>query len=428
MRAPLVLALPFIKGETLSGYVSRNAKLHETTPRDFCSDLGMRGPFLCSGRDSQVERLAWLTGEPLETLQNWRTQKIGIGRYKVGQAVASTGVLRRTAVRLCPQCVLSALSDTGPHGVFQMLEWSVLCIHTCAQHSCPLITLPSTKLSHAAYDFATHVLEHKSDVLRACQKAEELHETRFERYIRQRIWCGPNDDWLRGMDLTHIHRASLSLGAALEGIRGPVPTDLSVVEEQSLCEIGFQSLADGKEAFKAVLVDLHRASTTERPYYSADMGPFYHWMREVHTQPALAEMVQITRNHVFDTYPTPLDKDVFGAKPTHQQWLTMDDARKRSGFGSVFLKRLLGYLNGVSKHEALKRTDVHVNEVERAKTYWNTLINLKDAAAKLCILPTQVKTLQTRGVLSSIKITSSLRYLLRDEVDGLLKAMDDLPS
>lgn len=427
MMAPLKPALPFIEGETLSGYVSRHAVLFETTPRDFCSDLGMRWPFLCSGYDTQVERLCWLTGESVEALRAWRTQKIGIGYYKVGKAQANTAVLRRTAVRLCPQCVTTALSETGPPGVFQMLEWSILSIHRCSRHSCPLITLPSSNHSHTTYDFAARVLEHREKIHRASESQETLKEISFENYIQKRIWHGPKGDWLSDWDLHHIHRASLTLGAALSGIKGEMPGNLPMLEVRSLCELGFSNLASGNAKFKSALHELHEASTTERPYYSADLGPFYHWLREAHAEPPLAELVQIIQKHVFDTYPTPTGKGVFGKKPKVQKWLTINDARKRSGFGAVFLKQLLGHLDGISEEAALKRTDVHVDEIKRAKSYWRTLINLKRAASDLGIHAQQVKALQNRCVLSTVKITSSKRYLKRVEIDDLLKRVSELP-
>lgn len=49
----------------------------------------------------------------------------------------------------------------------------------------------------------------------------------------------------------------------------------------------------------------------------------------------------------------------------------------------MFLKQLLGHLDGISEEDALKRTDVHVDEIKRAKSYWKTLINLKRAASDL---------------------------------------------
>lgn len=106
----------------------------------------------------------------------------------------------------------------------------------------------------------------------------------------------------------------------------------------------------------------------------------------------------------------------------------MEEARKRSGLGAVFLKRLLGHLNQVPDAASLKRTDVHVDELREAMVYWKKLINLKDAAAELSILPEQVKSLQNCGVLQTVKITSSLRYSLRGEVQQLLTNIHLLPE
>jgi len=428
MTAPLVLALPFIEGETLHGYVSRNAALHETTPRNFCSDLGMRWPFLCSGHDGQIERLAWLTETRTDMLRTWCTKKIGIGHYQIGKTVASTGILRRTAVRLCPKCVVAALTETGPHGVVQQLEWSILGIYCCPKHKCSLITLPSANHSHATYDFVGRILRHRGQIQLASEVEELLPGSIFEQYVRERIWVGPQNDWLQDLDLTNLHRTCLTLGGALSGLKGQIPEALPIDVSRSFCDLGLRTLLKGKKGYKAALPDMHRASTAERSYYSADMGPLYHWLRGVQTQSALAGLLQITRQHIFDTYPIPMDKEVFGKTPSTQKWLTMEEARKRSGFGAVFLKRLLGHIDGVPEKDALKRTDVHVEELEKVALFWGSLINLKDAAALLGILPQQVKSLQNRGVLSSIKITSSLRYLKRTEVTGLLDALQKLPS
>lgn len=426
--SPLKPALSFMAGETLSGYVSRQAKLHETTPRGFCTDLGMRWPFLCSGHDDQVERLAWLTGEPLDLLRQWRTLQIETGHYMIGKAQANIAVLRRTALRLCPQCVMNALSETGPSGVFQMLEWSILSIKTCEKHGCPLITLPSSKYSHTTYDFVSRVLEHLGTIRRANETCEALKETSFEEYVRKRIWSGPQSDWLNAWNLNHIHRASLTLGAALNGHKGEMSGDLSANEERSLCEKGFQCLEKGEGPFKDALVELHRASTTERPYYSADMGPFYYWLREAQSQPVLAEVVEVARDHVFETYPTPTGKSVFGKKPKVQKWLTIDEARRRLGCGAVFMKQLMGHMKGVSERDALKRTDVHIDEISQVESYWKSLVRLKHAASDLAISPQQVKSLQNLGILSTIRVTSSQRYLKREEIDDLLSRVSELPD
>ncbi len=54
----------------------------------------------------------------------------------------------------------------------------------------------------------------------------------------------------------------------------------------------------------------------------------------------------------------------------------MEEARRRTNLGVVFLKLLLGHLDGISKAKALKRTELSVKEVERAKAYRDTLLTL----------------------------------------------------
>lgn len=428
MTAHLKPALPLFEGETLPGCVSRHAKLFETTPRDLCTDLGMRWPALCSGHDEQIERLAWLIGEPSQKLKSWSVKQIGNGRYRVGRAYASMGTLRRTAVRLCPKCVARSLSEVGPHGVHQLLEWSLVCIDRCDEHRCPLITLPRAENSHATYDFVARVLAHRDDVFKAADRSVELPEIGFETYVRRRLRDGAAEDWLKELDLTLLHRGSLSLGAALCGVKVKRMQDLPETRTRELCQAGFQCLVEGPDAYREALSSLYDSGNAERPYYSADFGVHFRWLREVRNAPEIEVLASVAREHVFARYPTRPRKKVFDRLPAMQIWLTIDEARKRLGFGAVFLKKLLGHLDGVAEEEALKRTDVHVDEISKVQAFWDDLINLKEAGRILGLRRLQVKGLQNRGVLKIIRITSTLRYLSRVEVMALVKQIEQLPE
>ncbi|MBU2867884.1 TniQ family protein [Pacificibacter marinus] len=427
MKAQLSLMLPLIEGETPASFVSRLAALHQTSPRDFCSDLGMRWPFLCTGHEDQVAQLAWLVGQPATQLHRWSARKLSIGRYKVGRTHSSIGVFRRTATRLCPVCAEEALSETGPHGVAQRLEWSALSLHRCETHQCALITLPPAPHAHLAYDVVAQVHQHQGRIREFAQSPTFLEPTAFEAYIRERIYDGPQTDWLHAMDLTNLHRASLTLGAALEGMLSRDVALLGRDDERALCQTGFERLHVGSEGLKAALDRLRAQSMAERPYFSTDLGPFYHWLREVYDDPSLSQITELTREHIYKTYPVDLNQYVLGEKPQKVIWLTMEQARKRSGFGALFLKKLLGHLQGVSEVEALMRTDVHVDELREAKAFWVTLANLKEAADALAVSPSQVKIMMSLGVLPNIQITSSLRYTKREAVLKLLRAVEGLP-
>lgn len=428
MTGPLIASLPFIDGETLSGYVSRSAKLFQTTPRDLCSDLGMNWPSLCSGRTDQIERLAWLIGADQRSLKIWNTYEIDAGLYRIGRTVAKKGVLRRTAVRLCPQCVISTQTLSGPMGVYQMLEWSVACIYSCPRHHCPLITLPSVAHTHSNYDFASRVIDRIDVVRRAADASIRLTPTSFEGYVRERIRHGPQADWLRGFDLMHLYRACSTLGAVISDQKEMALERLPSAKLQRLCQVGFENMKSGPQSYLGTLEGLFLKKSKDRPSFSVDMGQLYKWLRGAHSDPALVELLEITRRHIFKHYPIPINKQVFGVRPESQSCLTTSEARKRSHFGTVFLKKLVGYMNNEPETKAINRKVLHVDEIERAQEFWETLFNLSHAAKLLGTYPNQVRRLQDRGVFSVIRVTSSLRYVPKNEVSALLGEIRDLST
>lgn len=428
MTSPLVVTLPLTEGETLTGYVSRLAKLYDTTPRDFCSDLGMRWPALCTGHDDQLSRLAWLCALPINELKGHQIHKVAHGRYQIGHTQGTTGILRRTAGRLCPKCAASALEEQGPSGLFQLLDWSILCVNTCFKHACPLIQLPRSENSHTAYDFASRALEHRVFITTAAKSSTRLLETSFEAYVRNRVRKGAQNDWLKQLDLTHLHRCCLTLGASISGLHNVSFLKLSHNKERTLCESGFEHLIEGPAGLRAALSKAIHNDGSTRPYVSTDMGPFYRWLHGVHSDPSLARLVDTTRDHIFETYPVSPEKEIFGQHLPKQKLYTMADARKHSGLGTTFLKRLLGHLNAHSDDVALKRTNVSQEELNSAMAFWRSLSKLGEAASELGVLPEQVKKLQDIGVLKTVRLTSSLRYVEKSQINSIMEKVAALPK
>lgn len=427
MNSALVPTLPLIEGEALSGYVSRTAKLYETTPRDFCSDLGMKWPALCTGHENQINRLSWLLGVPVKSLKDHTICKLTQGRYQIGRTHATIGVLRRTSGRLCPKCVASALDSSGAMGLFHQLEWSVSCVHVCFVHRCPLIQLPSSADSHSAYDFVSRVLQNKSLIIKAAEASATLPDTPFEAYVRELVRQGSKQDWLGELGITHFHRACLTLGATLSRCPSDPLLELPREEARALCDLGFRHLRKGPSGLHYALQKSFHKDRSKRPYVCSDMGPFYRWLHSVHTDPVLSDLVDTTRQHIFETYPASLDKEVFGRKPRRRQLYTMADVRIRTGLGTAFIKTLLGYLCGQTEDEAIKRNDVTAGELKSVMDFWQSIAKLNEAASLLGVLPEQVKKLQKLHVLKTIKITSTLRYVERDQIDCILTKVDKLP-
>lgn len=423
----LAATLPLMTGETPSGHVSRLAKLHDTTPRDFCSDLGMHWPSLCSGRWDQLERLAWLTGHDVEQLKLWAATPITPKQYQVGKATAPTRVFRRTACRCCPLCVYEGRKQHGAHGIFELLEWKVLSLHRCQTHGVQFMTLPLAPHSHEAYDFSTQALLHWNKIEKAACAAVNLPWTSFEQSVRARLRGHAQEDWLAGLDLANMQGASLHLGAALDGIGSQRIGRLEDAQIHKLCERGYSYLRQGPSGLNLALCKLDASDHGERSYFSADIGAFYHWLNGCADDITLTALVETTRTHIFTSYPVSKDKLILGEKPTQEIWLTMEEARKRSGFGAAFLKKLLGHMQGLSEQDALRRTRVRVTELTKVQEFWRKLLNLSQAAQMLSLRPDQIKAMMRLGLLTQIRITSTLRYSVRDEVDALLKQIEALP-
>lgn len=78
----LGLRIPLIDGEMPSSLVSRLARLNGTNPRDFCSDMGLQWPHICSAHPEQLSRLAKLADVSLPQLLRWSGPLVSPCRYR----------------------------------------------------------------------------------------------------------------------------------------------------------------------------------------------------------------------------------------------------------------------------------------------------------------------------------------------------------
>lgn len=233
-----------------------------------------------------------------------------------------------------------------------------------------------------------------------------------------------------GRHIIDFRQRGAHIGAAstLRGNLGPIDQlmtckrlrDLDPKDMRELAGVGFDRLIAGPEGYRAALEELLQASSAEKPFYTSDLGPHYFWLREVFKDPEMETMVDIMRDHVFSVYPVPTDKQVFGKSPQKRELLTIEEARKRTGLGAVTLKLMLGYLEGIPKEEVLKRTEISAEETQRVRAFKAKLATFSEVTKQLGIFPEQLKALQNLGVLTTLKLLSSRRYLFRAEVAQLL--------
>lgn len=426
MSSPLIVTLPLIEGETPSGFVSRLSRLYETPPRNFCTSLGLHWPSLCTGKHEELGRLAWLTDNDLNLFARWSAPDASKGLYRVGSTTATQSIFRRTLTRCCPKCVLEARNGIGEHGIFELLEWKVLSLSWCAIHQAKLISLPTVPYSHEAYDFVEQAIQNWPQITNASNCTDQHPVTDFEKYVRSRIYSGHEADWLFKLDLTNLHSACFTLGATLADADLSKTKNSGFKKRHELLNAGFMSLTSGPNGLRNALEKLHKRQMDGRQHYSSSLGPFYHWLNEHNQEISISQIVETTREHIFETYPIPSSQKVLGYEPRQEALLTIEAARRRTGFGAVFLKRLLGHIAGADEETALLRCHVTTAEISAIQTFWSRLFNLKEAASALSIRTDQIKALMRRGVLSEIHISSSLRYALKEEVINLQSRISEL--
>ncbi|SLN55982.1 TniQ family protein [Ruegeria meonggei] len=418
--------LPFTERETPSSYVARLARLYTSTPRDFCSDLGMRWPHICSAHLDQLATLSLLTRVPLNTLEQGAARLIGPCRYLVGLSSATNGTLRRATIRICPRCIVEAMEASGPESAFQLLEWLVLPIRTCAKHAVPLLQLPNASHAHLTYDVIEQVARHRDLILEAAQVAKTRGRSSFETYLSRRIKNGVCGDWLDSLDLTHLHQAALTLGMTLAMDRGVSRSDLDFDQERTAMSAGFEFLKNGPETLKSELERARRRSSSRRSYFTTDMGEFYTWLKETEEDPATAVLRACVQDFVRENYPLQTGAKVLGTEISAPKLITLERARELHGVGEVRVRGILAHLRGKNARDLSYMKDVSHEDLAAVLDFWSGLQNIKSTAVQLNIHPVQVKALIRQNVLEAYRFGTSLRYVPTSSVQDLLTRLAGL--
>lgn len=423
----LGLRLPYIDGEMPSSFVSRLARLHGSNPRDFCSDMGLRWPDICSGHSDQLSLLAKLADVSTDELIFWSAPLTSPCRYRIGAELASTGAFRRAVTRICPTCVIEAESSGLKLGPFQRLEWLVLSIQVCERHGTPLLRLPNSTYAHYTYDLLAQIDRHRPMIAKASEKAKRLPLTALEQHVLQRIRGQGADDWLAGLELQQLHRACQTLGSALLFGSARRSAALEWSENRAALSEGYDVLQGGPAVLWQAFLRLKAAHQTERPYFSTDMGDFYTWLKEEVDAPNLAELRSVVRSFISENYPLQADHIILGEAIGSVSRLTFDEARHVSGIARARMAKTLAHLRPKGRSTSPVITDVSRHDVMLVEEFWAGLSNLKDAADILGVHPAQMKRLINGGILDAVRMGSALRYVTKASIAQLLRLIAALP-
>ncbi len=418
---------PFV-GEVPASIVSRIAARNGISPRDICSDFGLSWPFLCSGYPDQLSELADVAGLDRANLTRWNPEKIGIGRYRVGHTRSSTGIFRRTATRVCPVCIEEALEKTGRHGAHQLLEWNVMCLHGCVYHKAPLVELPRAGTSHETYDVVAQTARHRDVVKKAADVDPTYAPTAFEAYVRNRINHGPQVDWLGELELSQLHGACLSLGAAICGSSLSSPANVDPDLEREFCVEGLRVLSAGPDSLTVCMEELKSRPGARRSYFSTDLGAFYVWLRAADGDAEVQSIVDSVHAFAVRNYTMKPKKRVLGRPVPAVKRMSFETAREQSGLSVGFLKRLIRHVDNLSEAQSSGLKETTPEQLSKAINFWGGLRNLESTAVALNVHGTQVKGLIENGILRSIRFGTALRYVFAEDVNRLLAEAVALPE
>jgi hypothetical protein len=318
------------------------------------------------------------------------------------------------------------MEASGPGSAFQLLEWLVLPIGTCAKHGVPLLQLPNARHAHLTYDVIEQVARHRDLILEAAQVAKIHGRSSFETYLSRRIKDGVCGDWLDSLDLTHLHQAALTLGMTLAMDRGVSRSDLDFDQERTAMSAGFEVLKNGPETLKSELERARRRSSSKRSYFTTDMGEFYTWLKDTDEDPATAVLRACVQDFVRENYPLQTGAKVLGAEISAPKLITLERVRELHGVGEVRVRGILAHLRGKNASDLSDMKDVSHEDLAAVLEFWSGLQNIKSTATQLTIHPVQVKSLIRQNVLEAHRFGTSLRYVTSSSVQTLLTRLEGL--
>lgn len=190
MKPVAKLRFSLHENETPTSFASRFSRYFGLdSVNDFCLDQGFRWQELIAGDDFAVDALARIAGEDPGRLRKWAIRNRGARRFSIAGFPAPRNAIRRTQIRLCPECLQEDRAKHGPNGAYRRYFWQLSAIRTCATHSGFLMDLPLDEYTILNYDFASKVEEHRQIIDYALLHAGEIRRniTAYEQYILQRI-------------------------------------------------------------------------------------------------------------------------------------------------------------------------------------------------------------------------------------------------
>lgn len=310
MFAPLSLTVPIMPDEQPAQYVFRLAARNFMEVRPFSLDMGLQFERLVSGCASANERLAEVSGIPVDALTKNAFVKDGWKFFLRGQALDGNS-LRRGRQVVCPECLKDDVngSDLPPSvAMSSRVHWSLASIATCEKHNLALVTAAEALTQRERQNWSVAGLVPQIDAL--TDAAVSRKPSTLEIYLLDRLSGNPTESFLDKLQFYAVEQAVQLFGTFSLFGDGVSPRQLDEAQFHAAGAAGFEILNSGvptiSEFLERVQREFSRQKVTKRDRTLGAptiYGRIYTRLSVMSKDSAFWPLTDVVADHVVSNFP-----------------------------------------------------------------------------------------------------------------------------
>lgn len=399
--------VPLLEGEPVTSILSRLARANGApSSRAFCRDAGIDYRGLNRGDDVDVDRLAIVSGMPLDELRKRAIVATQNSGAMIADCVYPVRMLRRSKLRFCPHCVLEDdLNDKLMPSArrYLRLHWMFPQAATCPVHSAVVVEVEDDRITNFPFDFISQVEIVADRMGEFVEASTRRTPTSFEHYVLDRLsGIKQHGPLLDNMNLAVGISVCELFGVADAFGRNVAAASLSDQALIAARDAGFKAFFAGEDGFAGLLDRIRATDHTNKAGGLVMYGKLYSALTAGYKEPEYDGVRELLRRHTLASTPVINGADVFGTV-TDSPWTTVTAIMRATGLADKTIRRLLvdlGHLDVLrpSKTECY----ISVSAAEEATALLNDIVTLDEAATLLGTTPATMRRLVADGLIDPV--------------------------
>lgn len=410
-----------VERETPTSFASRLAARNKVArASDFCLEMRLSWKAIMMGDTVEISRLADLAGVSASPLQRYAPRSKGPARHKIGRELATNRTIRRMGSECCPICVTDSVNQHGFAGAFRRLDWQFVSVRCCDIHHVCLISLRDQRQASHAYDFGAVVRTNWGLLQDAAAQATSRAPTDLEDYIRRRLAGNVGQEWIDGLALPIVSKASEMIGMRKIFGAKAKSTRMKEADWHDCGQQGYTVLKGGPPALIAAFDDFKAEFRSPIASHNRDLGAFFDWLGRDLSALEPEPLRKVVRQFVWNNYPVVSKRAVLGKADHKPRCVTFGSVEKRLGIRQERLVALLSDTDG-SSHLTLQ-------QVEELKARIEDIVPIQRAGSLAGCSYHNVTELIKAGLLLKRSNGASTLSLSRAQIHALIKPVQNLPE